>query len=484
VHEQTARSLRRLPLVAVLSIGLAAAIAQDQPTGAARPTTSVARGGCVTTDCHPDVKATPFVHGPVSVDACDACHQEADVSAHTFQAPREGKAMCDFCHRLDLDKPYVHQPVAEGLCSECHNPHGGDNRFLLRSGAGVATCNECHDDVTEGMPIVHGPVAAGACTACHQAHSSDNPQLLILTGRELCLSCHAALQKALDSARTVHAPVAEDCETCHRTHAAKQEMLLEQAAPALCLDCHSEIEERAEEATVKHDAVLTGAACASCHSPHSSDFDPLLKNNMVDVCLTCHDREIELADGSVLSNIKKVLTSAKNWHGPIAQGSCAACHQAHGGMLFRMLIAEYPPRFYSPFREESYALCFECHDSEMVMTPETTELTNFRNGDRNLHFLHVNKKVKGRTCRVCHEAHASSNPEQIRDEVPFGPSGWTLPIGFQKSETGGRCNSGCHRPYVYDRVNPVLPEQQLPGAAKPSGVRAEPEQDRQAEEQP
>ncbi|MBU0618350.1 MAG: cytochrome c3 family protein, partial [Planctomycetes bacterium] len=309
-------------------------------------------------------------------------------------------------------------------------------------------------------------------------------QLLILAGRELCLSCHATLKKALDSARTVHGPVAEDCGMCHRSHAAENKMLLEQAAPGLCLDCHTEIEERTEEATVKHDAVLTDAACASCHTPHGSDFDPLLKDNMVDVCLTCHDREIELADGSVLPDTKKVLTRGKNWHGPIAQGNCAACHQVHGGTIFRMLIEEYPPEFYSSFREENYALCFDCHESEIVLTPETTELTNFRNGDQNLHFLHVNRRVKGRTCRACHETHASGNPKQIRDEVPFGPGGWTLPVGFQKTETGGRCDSGCHRPYVYDRVTPVAFEQQLPGTAKPAGAPAKAEQARQEEEQP
>jgi predicted CXXCH cytochrome family protein len=474
VYKYTTCSISQLGLAVILLVGPGSAGVQGQPRGVAKPTTSIPRGGCVTAECHAAIKATPFVHGPTAVDACDACHQEADVSAHTFTAPREGKALCDFCHQIELEREHVHQPVAEGLCDECHSPHGGDNRFMLRAGAGAASCAECHDDVTEGLPEVHGPVAAGACTACHQAHSSDHAMLLIRAGRELCLECHATLKTRLASAQVVHGPVAEDCGSCHGVHAAEHKMLLAESAPGLCLDCHTEIEERAEEATVKHDAVLTDAACASCHTPHGSDVAALLKDKMVEVCLTCHDREIKLADGSMLANTKAVLSAGKNWHGPIAQDNCTACHQVHGGTIFRLLIEEYPPEFYSPFREENYALCFECHNSEIVTTAETDELTDFRNGEQNLHFVHVNKQVKGRTCRACHETHASSNPKHIRDEVPFGPGGWALPVGFQKTETGGSCNAGCHRVYAYDRVQPVLTQLAQPTPSTPGRQQEQP----------
>ena len=482
--KQTPRLMWLPSLAAVLFIGLGAAPAQDQPPGMTKPTTSIPRGGCVTPECHAEIKTTPSVHGPVMVDACDACHQELDPAAHTFQAPRTGKAMCDFCHQLELEGQYVHKPVAEGDCSQCHDPHGGENRFLLRGGAGAAACAECHGDVTEGMPEVHGPVAAGACTACHQSHSSDNPKLLMMTGRDLCLTCHATLKNRLDSMRNVHGPAAVDCVACHRSHAAENKMLLTQPAPELCMECHTEIQERTEQAAVKHDAVLKDAACANCHTPHGSDFGALLKNNMVDVCLSCHDREIELADGSILPDTKAALARGNNWHGPIGQGNCAACHQAHGGSIFRMLIAEYPPAFYDPFREENYALCFSCHNREIVFNPNTTELTNFRNGDQNLHFLHVNKRAKGRTCRACHETHASSNPKHVRDEVPFGTGGWMLPINFQKTETGGTCNSGCHRPYAYDRVSPVASELKTQAAVQPAEGSAKVQQDQPAEDQP
>ena len=53
---------------------------------------------------------------------------------------------------------------------------------------------------------------------------------------------------------------------------------------------------------------------------------------------------------------------------------------------------------------------------------ETKGATGFRNGTQNLHAVHVNDKVKGRTCRACHAPHGADLPHLIRASVPFGPS--------------------------------------------------------------
>ena len=73
----------------------------------------------------------------------------------------------------------------------------------------------------------------------------------------------------------------------------------------------------------------------------------------------------------------------------------------------------------------------------------------------NLHYLHVNRDKKGRTCRACHETHASNAEKHIRDSVPFGKGGWELPIGFEKTASGGSCSPGCHKPIGYDRDRAV-----------------------------
>ena len=69
----------------------------------------------------------------------------------------------------------------------------------------------------------------------------------------------------------------------------------------------------------------------------------------------------------------------------------------------------------------------------------------------NLHYLHVNKQDKGRTCRACHEVHASKRPAHIRESVPFGKNNWPLEINFTQHKDGGSCAPGCHKAQEYHR---------------------------------
>jgi predicted CXXCH cytochrome family protein len=132
-----------------------------------------------------------------------------------------------------------------------------------------------------------------------------------------------------------------------------------------------------------------------------------------------------------------------------------------------MLVEDYPAVFYAPFKPENFALCFKCHIPDLVVNQSGRGLTNFRNGEKNLHFVHVNQ-AKGRTCRACHEVHASKRPFHIREAVPFGASGWELEINYQRSEEGGSCSPGCHKTRSYSRsgATPTLQMMNATGAGK------------------
>lgn len=104
------------------------------------------------------------------------------------------------------------------------------------------------------------------------------------------------------------------------------------------------------------------------------------------------------------------------------------------------------------------------------------QLTNFRDGDLNLHYLHVNRDKKGRSCRTCHEIHGSDLPAHVATSVPFEGSGWPLPIGFKKTPSGGSCAPGCHKPYGYDRVEPIgWGAKPAPGSALEPDPESEPQ---------
>jgi predicted CXXCH cytochrome family protein len=146
-----------------------------------------------------------------------------------------------------------------------------------------------------------------------------------------------------------------------------------------------------------------------------------------------------------------LLAENPDHHGPIRDGNCTACHESHAGDKFRLLKESYPAEFYAPFDLDTFKLCFRCHISDLVLSKSGSGLTQFRDGDRNLHFLHVNR-AKGRTCRSCHEVHASKRPAHIREAVPFGTGEWMLPINFQKTPDGGSCMPGCHEARTYTRT--------------------------------
>ena len=302
----------------------------------------------------------------------------------------------------------------------------------------------------------HGPASVGACNACHKPHASKERKLLKTDGRELCLSCHVSLDIELKTARVVHEPVNTDCQLCHNPHETTNASLLKDNTTDLCVQCHESIHQRVDDSTVPHGALFTERSCANCHSPHASDHPRLLKSDVKTLCFECHDRVIELDDETKVANIKEVIETGASLHGPVESGDCLACHEIHGGTNRSLLVREYSDKMYLPYDEAQYALCFGCHDRSLVMDEQTTTVTRFRNGVVNLHNVHVNLEQKGRSCSVCHDAHASNRDQHIRESVAFGPEGWELPIFFEKFEDGGSCASGCHEKYSYGRSQPVV----------------------------
>jgi predicted CXXCH cytochrome family protein len=155
-----------------------------------------------------------------------------------------------------------------------------------------------------------------------------------------------------------------------------------------------------------------------------------------------------------LRNIKKELENKKHLHGPIKEDKCSVCHDPHGSSYPRLLTGPYPSDFYANYKPGIYGFCLGCHEENLLRFPETTVNTEFRNGNKNLHYVHSARKLKGRTCRTCHAPHASDYDKLIAEEgASFGS--WNIPIRFVLKDTGGSCSPGCHQTKQYDRVHPV-----------------------------
>jgi predicted CXXCH cytochrome family protein len=322
-----------------------------------------------------------------------------------------------------------------------------------------ASCltSKCHSDIDKAR-FVHGPVQAKGCTICHIPASEphlvkgkkelfaklpkDHPTLFKIDKLHIestCFLCHDAFGDSIKKAKNIHSAIKKKgCLSCHNPHGGDNKFLIPSARIGdVCIECHK----MGENVKTAHEPVAKGE-CTKCHDSHSSNFKNRLIKEQRQLCFSCHE------------GTKEELEKYKYPHRPLLERECSNCHAPHGSDYFRLLVKEYSPEFYAPFDVSLYDLCFSCHNQDIVLARETDSLTDFRNGTMNLHYRHVNEPKKGRTCRTCHAGHASDEPKLLREKVPYGE--WSVPIGFEKTETGGSCSPGCHNHHVYDRVNPAV----------------------------
>jgi predicted CXXCH cytochrome family protein len=415
---------------------------------APRPTGPLPPGaGCVTAECHATLSTARYVHGAVSAGACTTCH-EPDAGGHVYPLTRPGNAGCTFCHDVSGSRIHQHEALDAPGCTACHDPHISRTKFLLTAPTVELLCAQCH--VTERRTHPHGPFAAGECLACHRPHESNHENLLRAGGGpDHCAMCHAETTLALANAPFVHDPASESCTICHDPHASDFAYALKRPIDETCFSCHENLEEAITGSSAPHAAVFTADRCANCHDPHAAGRPDLLRDRQDVLCLRCHNQPQQAADGRTIPDMTPTLRERSFLHGPVRSGNCPACHNVHGASHTRLLREQFTDAFYASFDPGNYALCFGCHESDLVTEPRTTTLTDFRDGDRNLHFEHVNRERKGRSCRTCHALHGSNLPKHVAETVPFEGSGWAMPIRFEKTETGGSCAPGCHEPLSY-----------------------------------
>jgi len=408
---------------------------------------------CITGSCHQTMVEFSQIHSPVDDNDCAVCHSDngkehPDSRGKEFTLESEDIGeLCGSCH--EIDKEGIHDPVAKGKCITCHDPHANNNSFLLIEEDLSILCNQCHEPVISDRKYTHGPAAVGACNICHFAHGATQNSLITTDEiNQLCYTCHTLKEQEISRLEHIHTPVQNSCVDCHNPHESDYKYLLSLSNPEACLTCHEDIRNRMKNALSQHAALVEEELCLNCHTPHGSNYKYNLKDQTFDLCLSCHNQDFK-KDDHTIPNMDNYLKENAEWHGPIRDKDCSGCHDPHGSENISLLHYYFPLEFYSPFDVDNYQLCFQCHPETNVLDASTVRMTGFRDGDRNLHYLHVNQE-KGRTCRACHQVHASQLPFHVREAVPFG--GWQLPINYSPTRDGGSCTPGCHKHFEYKRT--------------------------------
>jgi predicted CXXCH cytochrome family protein len=416
---------------------------------APKPTAALpANASCVTAECHARLGTAKYIHGPVAQKSCQSCHED-DIGGHKYPLKRSLEETCTHCHSVAGTQKHQHKALEKG-CMSCHRPHESETKYLLIADSVAHTCATCHEQPMK--KFAHAPFVQGDCMLCHQAHQADNKKLLRGgEGSAHCFTCHTGTKEKIAKADHRHPPAEKDCATCHGPHTTDNRQLLKQTVDKTCLtECHKPLVDHLASAPVQHAAMTMENGCSNCHDAHGTPERGLLRQRMDAMCLTCHNKEIKATDGHMIADMRPTV-NAKFRHGPIRSGTCSACHNAHGASKPGLLTKESPRTFYTSFAEEKYELCFTCHEKQLVTLEKTDSLTGFRNGDVNLHYLHVNREEKGRTCKTCHNVHGSENPKHIADDVPFERGEWAMKVGFSKADEGGSCTPSCHKTRDYKR---------------------------------
>ncbi|MBI4651079.1 cytochrome c3 family protein, partial [Candidatus Desantisbacteria bacterium] len=267
--------------------------------------------------------------------------------------------------------------------------------------------------------FVHRPVSDNNCLVCHTLNKHEDDFEEIASAQEICSKCH----KYKKNAEHIHAPVKDGkCIECHDSHSAPYSSLLKQKLVKMCYDCHKET-----DTSDRNHVIFKKGECVDCHVSHESFNPSLLEDNLSEVCFNCHEQE-------------KQMFSKDVQHGPFKEGMCTPCHKIHGTKR------EYK-------RED---LCYDCHNKGGTTVQSTSTLTSFRNGDLNLHEKHFNFILQGKpiTCESCHQLHASEQKFLLQKGIKHNPR-WGYTIAYTKTEDGGRCVVGCHKPREYGRTNAI-----------------------------
>lgn len=362
-------------------------------------------------------------------------------------------------------------------CTACHNPHKNPyGKFLVVDNSRSQLCIICHN-IAGYASSRHATTASltAGCNLCHATHNAGGKKRLLghAAEEENCYQCHCDQGGAKD----VRIPAAKfynhPMGATTGVHDPKEDPLSAEKHVE-CSDCHNP---HKVVATAASAPVASGVNAGVGGVSISGEVLPGDATYQYQICFRCHADNNFSGSQTVIRQIQDVNTrldfdpANPSYHPVAAIGKgnsvpslrtnystasmiyCTDCHgnddatQArgpHGSNLKHILAARYETDTYPlTYSEESYALCYRCHDQLVLLDPLRSSFAP--------HARHV---VDNRVpCSVCHDPHGVSatrgagttaNAHLINFDVRF------VAAGGSYNSVARSCTVSCHA------VNPRL----------------------------
>jgi predicted CXXCH cytochrome family protein len=333
-------------------------------------------------------------------------------------------------------------------CVSCHDPHKNMyNNFLLVTNQSSDLCLVCHEK-SQWIASTHqtsnktwngnGPnpwfhtefktVSTNGCESCHNPHNAGGRERLLKYNAEEdnCLDCHngnvAAANIQQQFVKTyrhnvsgytgIHDPTEigipsqkhVECVDCHNSHAINGN---EAVAPNV-KGYNIGVQGISQNGTVVKSASFEYEICYRCHSQNavtpSSVTRLVAQNNVLlefdPANYSYHPIAAPGKNNNVPSLISPYTVSSMIY--------CSDCHGSdgtnapggpHGSIYPQILIANYNRASNSPESITSYALCYNCHDRNSILSNQS--------------FPYHNKHIReeNTSCIACHDSHGISSSQ-------------------------------------------------------------------------
>lgn len=331
----------------------------------------------------------------------------------------------------------------EGMLQGSH----GDRSVMAKS------CRACHKGMTMAVSGEEG-----TCLACHGSSSARAE--MIAAG----LLKNSGNLKMPDIAAELSKPYNHPTLTIQGVHQKNEtlpEDVVNAARHAECVDCH---EAHVVEKGNPYRG-LKGRRVGNFMADISQEYE---------LCYRCHAESANLPGGSsnkheefrttnpsfhpvegegkntLVISLKKPYVAQKLQPNDVSRISCRDCHGSddangpkgpHGSYNEGLLVLNYQMEDQRSESEQSYALCYKCHDRVSILSNESFSR----------HASHIQGPMGsqiGTSCFTCHDAHGSSQyPHLIKfnENVVFETADGKLKYEAQGyTARHGACYLNCH----------------------------------------